>query len=193
RRDFGKAVVTAFARIGGRTVGVIANQPMHLAGSIDTPASDKAARFTQICDAFDIPVLLLCDTPGLMVGPDAEKTGLVRHSARLLVALANARVPIMTVVLRKAYGLGFYIMGSQALRPAVLLAWPTAEYGGMGLEGAVEIAHGRELEQIADAEERDRRRQELLGAMQHAGSAIETAARFVYDDVIDPATTRDVL
>lgn len=193
RRDFGKAIMTTFARIGGRTVGVIANQPMHLAGSIDTPASDKAARFTQICDAFDIPVLLLCDTPGLMVGPDAEKTGLVRHSARLLVALANARVPIMTVVLRKAYGLGFYIMGSQALRPAVLLAWPTAEYGGMGLEGAVEIAHGRELEQIADAEERDRRRQELLGAMQHAGSAIETAARFVYDDVIDPATTRDVL
>jgi acetyl-CoA carboxylase carboxyltransferase component len=193
RREFGKAIITAFARIGGRAVGVVANQPMHLAGSIDAAAADKAARFTQICDAFDIPVLLLCDTPGLMVGPDSERTGIVRRSARLLTALANARVPILTVVLRKAYGLGFYIMGSQALRPAVLLAWPGAEYGGMGLEGAVQIAHGDELEAIAVPEERERRRAELLAELQHSGSALEAAARFLYDDVIDPATTRDVL
>ncbi|MEO3997312.1 carboxyl transferase domain-containing protein [Mesorhizobium sp. CAU 1732] len=193
RRDFARSIVTAFARIDGRSVGVVANQPMHLAGSIDAQAADKAARFTQICDAFGIPVLLLCDTPGLMVGPDSEKTGIVRRSARLLTALANARVPIMTVVLRKAYGLGFYIMGSQALSPAVLLAWPGAEYGGMGLEGAVQIAYGRELEAMENEDERAARRAELLAQMQHAGSSLETAARFLYDDVIDPATTRDVL
>lgn len=193
RRGFGKAVVTALGRLDGRTVGVVANQPMFLAGAIDSPAGDKAARFTQLCDAYDIPVLLLCDTPGLMVGPDSERTGIVRHGSRLLMALANARVPIMSVVLRKAFGLGFYIMGSQALRPAVLLAWPGAQYGGMGLEGAVEIAHGRDLEAIPDEAARDARRAELIEAMRHDGSAVETAARFLYDDVIDPADTRRLL
>lgn len=193
RREFGKAVVTALARLNGRTVGVVANQPMIQAGAIDSPAGDKAARFTQLCDAFDIPVLLLCDTPGILVGPEAEATGIVRHGSRLLMALANAEVPIMSVVLRKAFGLGFYIMGSQALRPAILLAWPGAQYGGMGIEGAVAIMHGRELAAIADPEERDRQRQAHIAAMRHAGSALETAARFLYDDVIDPADTRRIL
>src|SRR5712671_1740759 len=136
KAGFGRAVVTSLIRIAGRPVGVVANQPMFLAGAIDSPASDKAAHFIQICDAFDIPILSLCDTPGLMVGPDVERTGLVRKSARVLTAFANATVPVMTVVLRKAYGLGYYVMGSQPLNPAILLAWPTAEYGGMGLEGA---------------------------------------------------------
>lgn len=193
RRGFGRAVVTALARLGGRTVGVVANQPMFMAGAIDSEAGAKAARFTQLCDAYDIPVLLLCDTPGLMVGPEAERTGIVRHGSRLLMALANARVPIMSVVLRKAFGLGFYIMGSQAMRPAVLLAWPGAQYGGMGLEGAVEIAYGRELDAIADEAERAARRAEYLEDLRHAGSAVETAARFLYDDVIDPADTRAIL
>lgn len=193
RRGFGKSVVTALGRLGGRTVGVVANQPMFMAGAIDSPAGDKAARFTQLCDAHDIPVLLLCDTPGLMVGPEAELTGIVRHGSRMLMALANARVPIMSVVLRKAFGLGFYIMGSQALRPAVLLAWPGAQYGGMGLEGAVEIAHGRELAAIDDEDERTQRRAEYLEALRFAGSAVETAGRFLYDDVIDPADTRRLL
>ena len=144
RGGFGRAMVTALiARLGGRTVGVIANQPMYLAGAMDGPACEKAARFVQICDAFDIPLLVLCDTPGLMVGPEIEKTGLVRRSARLLAALANATVPMMTVVLRKAYGLGYYIMGSRPFHPAILLAWPTAEFGGMGLEGAASIIHAR--------------------------------------------------
>ncbi|MCC6000073.1 MAG: biotin carboxylase [Pararhodobacter sp.] len=190
RRDFARSIVTGFARIDGRPLGIVANQPRHMAGAIDSQAAEKAARFAQICDAFGLPVLLLCDTPGLMVGPESERSGIVRRSARLLTALANARVPLMTVVLRKAYGLGFYIMGSQALRPAVLLAWPGAEYGGMGLEGAVEIAHGRALAAIDDEAVREARRAELLAEMQHAGSALETAARFLYDDVIDPAETR---
>lgn len=193
RSGFGKALVTAFVRIGGRTIGVIASQPMHLAGAIDTPAADKGARFGQICDAFDIPILLLCDTPGLMVGPDAERSGLVRHSARLLTALANATVPLMTVVLRKAYGLGFYILGSLPLEPAILLAWPTAEYGGMAADGAVNIIHRDELEAIADAKARDERRAELSAAIRRSNTAIETAARYYYDDVIDPADTRKIL
>ncbi|MGC3975645.1 MAG: carboxyl transferase domain-containing protein [Nitrospira sp.] len=142
---YGRAMITAFIRIGGRAVGVIANQPMFLAGAIDSPASDKAAHFIQVCDAFDIPLLVLCDTPGLMVGPDVEKTGLVRRSARILTALANADIPVMTVVLRKAYGLGYYVMGSRPLHPSLLVAWPTAEFGGMGLEGAVNIIYRREF------------------------------------------------
>ncbi|HMN78653.1 MAG TPA: carboxyl transferase domain-containing protein [Burkholderiaceae bacterium] len=191
--SFGKPVVTALVRFEGRAVGVVANQPTQSAGAIDTPASVKAARFVQICDAFDIPLLLLCDTPGLMIGPEAEKTGLVRHSGRMLSAIANATTPMMTVVLRKAYGLGYYIMGSQPLEPAVLLAWPTAEYGGMGLEGAVSILHKRELEAIADAETRAARHRELTQAMKDANTAIEAAGRFIYDNVIDPADTRAML
>lgn len=193
KRDFGRAAVTALGRIAGRPVGIVANQPMYLAGSIDSEAAVKSARFAQLCDAFDLPVLLLCDTPGLMVGPEAEKTGVVRHGSRLLMALANARVPLMSVVLRKAYGLGFYIMGSQALRPAVLLAWPGAEYGGMGLEGAVEIAYGREIAAQPSPEAQAGLRAAHLARLRHEGSALETAARFLYDDVIDPADTRRLL
>jgi acetyl-CoA carboxylase carboxyltransferase component len=190
---YGRPIVTALARLGGRTVGVVANQPLHLGGAIDSAASVKAARFVQICDAYDIPLLLLCDTPGLMVGPEAERTGLVRHSGRLLSAIANATVPIMTVVLRKAYGLGYYIMGSQPLDPAVLLAWPSAEYGGMGLGGAVNILHRQELEAIADLTARAARHAELTEALKREHTAIEAAAKFVYDAVIDPAETRDIL
>ena len=190
---YGKSVVTALVRFEGRTVGVVANQPMHLAGAIDSAASVKAARFVQICDAFDIPLLLLCDTPGLMIGPEAEKTGLVRHSGRLLSAIANATVPIMTVVLRKAYGLGYYIMGSQPLEPAVLLAWPSAEYGGMGLEGAVNILHRRELEAITDPDARAARHRELTRQLKDANTAVEAAGKFLYDDVIDPVDTRAIL
>lgn len=190
---FGSCVVTAFMRLGGRAVGVIANQPLVLAGAIDSDGSVKAARFASLCDAFDIPLLLLCDTPGLMVGPDAEKTGLVRHSARLLTAIANASVPLLTVVLRKAYGLGYYIMGSQPLDPAILLAWPTAEYGGMGLEGAVNIIYRRELEAMADPDERAQLHTKLVAELKDEHSAVAAAGRFTYDDVIDPADTRELL
>jgi len=191
--DFGKAAVTALARIDGWPVGVIANQPMVLAGAIDSPASDKTARFIQLCDAYDIPMLFLADTPGLMVGPEVEKTALVRHSARVLTALANATVPYMTVVLRKAYGLGYYIMGSDALMPSVLLAWPTAEFGGMGLEGATNIIYKRELDAAPDAETRARLHAEFTSELKGYNTAIEVAGRFRYDDVIDPAETRAIL
>ncbi|WP_395710771.1 acyl-CoA carboxylase subunit beta [Reyranella sp.] len=192
KAGFGRAVVTSLIRIGGRPVGVVANQPMYLAGAIDSPASEKAARFIQICDAFDIPILSLCDTPGLMVGPDVEKTGLVRKSARVLTAFANATVPVMTVVLRKAYGLGYYVMGSQPLEPAILLAWPTAEYGGMGLEGAVNIIYRAELDAAAEGE-RAALHKHLTDELKRSNTALEVAARYLYDDVIDPADTRDIL
>ena len=193
KAGFGKSVVTALMRLEGRAVGVVANQPLHLAGAIDSAASVKAARFVQICDAYDIPLLLLCDTPGLLAGPEAEKTGLVRHSGRMLSAIANATTPMMTVVLRKAYGLGYYIMGSQPLEPAVLLAWPTAEYGGMGLEGAVTILHKRELEAIADPAQRAERHRALTGQLKREHAAVEAAGKYVYDDVIDPVDTRALL
>lgn len=190
---FGTCVVTALIRLGGRPVGVIANQPLMLAGAMDSDGAVKAARFTSICDAFDIPLLLLCDTPGLMVGPDAEKTGLVRHSSRLMTAIANATVPLLTVVLRKAYGLGYYIMGSQPLDPAILLAWPTAEYGGMGLDGAVNIIYRNELEAVFDLQERSQLHARLTADLKHEHTAIAAASRFTYDDVIDPADTRELL
>lgn len=190
---FGTCIVTALIRIDGRSVGVIANQPLQLAGAIDSDGSVKAARFASICDAFDIPLLLLCDTPGLMVGPDVERTGLVRHSARLLTAIANATTPLMTVVLRKAYGLGYYIMGSQPLDPAILLAWPTAEYGGMGLEGAVNIIYKRELEAVIDLDERARLHARLTADLKDEHTAVVSGSRFTYDDVIDPADTRELL
>lgn len=190
---FGQCMVTAFIRLGGRAVGVVANQPLHMAGAIDSAGSVKAARFVQICDAFDIPLLLLCDTPGLLVGPDAERSGLVRHSARLLAAIANATVPIMTVVLRKAYGLGYYIMGSQPLDPAILLAWPTAEYGGMGLEGAVNIIHAKALDAIDSADERASLHARLTQELKDEHTALATASHFGFDDVVDPADTRELL
>lgn len=193
KQGYGKAAVTAFGRIAGRTVGIVANQPMHLAGAMDTPACLKMARMIQICDAYDIPVVVLCDTPGLMVGPEVEKTGLMRHSARVLSALANATIPILTVVLRKAYGLGYYIMGSRPLEPAILVAWPTAEFGGMGLEGAVNIIHAKELDASASPEARAELHARLTAELKRSNTAIESAAKLLYDDVIDPASTRDIL
>ena len=193
RPKFGKAAVTALTRIDGWPVGVIANQPMVLAGAIDSAASDKIARFIQLCDAYDIPMLFLCDTPGLMVGPEVEKTALVRHSARVLTALANADTPFMTVVLRKAYGLGYYVMGSEACEPDLLVAWPTAEFGGMGLEGAVNIIHANELAAIEDEVEKAARHKQRTDEMRTYNTALATAARFHVDDVIDPADTRAIL
>ena len=193
RPKFGKAAVTALTRIDGWPVGMIANQPMVLAGAIDSDASDKMARFIQLCDAYDIPMLFLCDTPGLMIGPEVEKTALVRHSARILTALANADTPFMTVVLRKAYGLGYYVMGAEACEPDLLLAWPTAEFGGMGLEGAVNIIHANELNDIEDEAEKAARHKQLTDEMRIYHTALATAERFHVDDVIDPADTRAIL
>ena len=190
---WGRSMVTCLARMNGRAIGVVANQPSVGAGAIDDQAARKATRFVQLCDAYDIALLMLCDTPGVMVGPDAEKTGLIRHSARLLSALSNTTTLIMSVVLRKAYGLGHYIMGSLALEPRIIVAWPSAEFGGMGLEGAVNIIHRKRLASIQGKEERQAVHAELTAELKSANTALEIAQRFLVDDVIDPADTRAIL
>jgi acetyl-CoA carboxylase carboxyltransferase component len=191
RRAFGLGMVTAFVRIEGRPVGLIANNPQHLAGAIDSPNADKAARFMQLCDAFDIPLLFLCDTPGIMVGPEVEKTALVRHAARMFVTGANVTVPTMTIVLRKAYGLGAQAMAAGSFKaPTFAISWPTGEFGGMGLEGAVKLGYRKELEAIEDPVERERVFQEMVEASYTRGKAVNTASHFEIDDVIDPAESR---
>ncbi len=191
RRDFGHGMVTAMARIEGRPVGVISNNPTHLAGAIDSPGADKAARFMQLCDTFDIPIITLCDTPGMMVGPDVEETALVRHCSRLFVTGANVTVPLATIVLRKAYGLGAQaMMGGTTKAPLACLAWPTGEFGGMGLEGAVRLGYPKELAAVSDPDEREALFQQLVGRMYEIGKALSVASLFEIDDVIDPADTR---
>jgi acetyl-CoA carboxylase carboxyltransferase component len=193
RPRFARAAVTALAKVQGVPVGVLANQPMHQAGAIDSPTSDKLARFIQLCDAHDIPMLYLCDTPGLMVGPEVEATALVRHSSRILNAAVNATTPFMTVILRKAYGLGQYMMGALPLKPALLVGWPTAEFGAMGFEGAVKITHKAELEAIPDKKARLERERELADGLRAHNTALGLAGRYELDDVIDPADTREVV
>ena len=139
-------MITALIRIEGRPLGLIANNPMHLAGAITSDGADKAARFMQLCDAFDLPILFLCDTPGMMVGPEVEKTALVRHCSRMFVVGASITVPFFTIVLRKGYGLGAQAMaGASFHAPVFTVAWPTGEFGGMGLEGAVKLGYRKEL------------------------------------------------
>ena len=191
RRDFGTNMITAFIRIEGRPLGLIANNPMVLGGAIDADAADKAARFLQLCDAFDIPVLSLCDTPGNMVGPDAERTALVRHCCRLYVVGANMTVPVFSVVLRKAYGLGSQgMVGGSFHLPMFSVAWPTGEFGPMNLEGSVKLGFRKELEAISDPVERKARFDEMVAEAYERGKALSTATLFEIDDVIDPADTR---
>ena len=191
RRGFGSGMVTALARIEGRALGVIANDPTHLGGAIDSDGADKAARFLQLCDAFDLPVVTLCDTPGMMVGAEVERTALVRHCSRLFVVGANVTVPLVTIVLRKAYGLGAQaMMGGSTKAPLATVSWPTGEFGGMGLEGAVRLGYRRELEAISDPAERERTFQEMVDRMYQHGKAINAASHFEIDDVIDPADSR---
>ena len=191
RRDFGLGMITAFARLEGIPVGVIGNNPTHRAGAIDSDGADKAARFLQLCDAFGIAVISLCDTPGMMVGPDIEQTALVRHCSRLFVTAANITVPYLTVVTRKAYGLGAQaMMGGSTKAPLATLAWPTGEFGGMGLEGAVRLGYRNELAAVTDPAEREVLFQEMVDRMYRHGKALNTASHFEIDDVIDPADTR---
>jgi acetyl-CoA carboxylase carboxyltransferase component len=191
RRHFGLGMVTALARIEGRPVGVIANNPLHLAGAIDSDGSDKAARFMQLCDAFDIPIITLVDTPGMMVGPAVEETALVRHCSRLFVVGANVTVPMISVVLRKCYGLGAQAMvGGSTKAPAACVAWPTGEFGPMGLEGAVRLGFRRELEAISDPVARQADFEARVARMYEHGKALNAATFFEIDDVIDPAETR---
>jgi acetyl-CoA carboxylase carboxyltransferase component len=191
RRGFGPGAVTALARVGGRPLGVLANDPSHLGGAIDADAADKAARFLQLCDAFALPVLFLCDTPGFMVGPAAERTATVRHFARLFVTGANLEVPFGTVVLRKGYGLGAQAMAGGSFKaPLFTVGWPTSEFGGMGLEGAVRLGMRRELDAIADPAERERVFGATVAAAYEHGRGLNMAAYGEIDDVIDPADSR---
>ncbi|HEX6665714.1 MAG TPA: carboxyl transferase domain-containing protein [Solirubrobacterales bacterium] len=194
RERFAPEMVTALVRIEGRPVGVIANDTRHMAGAITSGAADKAARFIQLCDSFGLPIVSLIDTPGYMVGPDAEATGLVRHASRLLVAGAAISVPLVAVVLRRGYGLGAQAMvGGSLHEPLLTVAWPSAHLGPMGLEGAVRLALRKELEAIADQREREQRVRDLTAAAEENAKALNAAALFELDDVIDPAETRGLI
>jgi acetyl-CoA carboxylase carboxyltransferase component len=191
RAGFAPGMRTALVRIEGRAIGVVANDPRHLGGAIDAPGADKAARFLQLCDAFDLPVLFLCDTPGIMVGPDAEETALVRHVSRLFVTGANLTVPFFTIVVRKGYGLGAQAMAGGSFKaPLFTVAWPTGEFGGMNLEGAVKLGFRRELDAIDDPDERQATYDRMVAQAYERGGALNAASVFEIDDVIDPADSR---
>lgn len=194
RRGFGAGMITGFARIRGRAVGLLANNPLHLGGAIDAEAGDKGARFLQLCDAWGLPVITLCDTPGFMVGPEVEKTGQVAHISRLFLAGAHFSQPLVTLILRKAYGLGAMAMAGGGLdRPHFCCAWPTGEVGAMGLEGAVRLGHRDHLNAIEDPAEREAEYQRLVDALYERGKALNAASLLEFDAVIDPAETRAAL
>jgi acetyl-CoA carboxylase carboxyltransferase component len=194
RPAFAPGMVTALVRIEGRPLGVIANNPMHQSGAIEADGADKAARFMQLCDAFDLPIVFLCDTPGFMVGPEAEQTALVRHVSRLFVTGASLTTPYFTVILRKGYGLGAQSMAGGSFRsPIFTVAWPTGELGGMGLEGAVQLGYRRELDAIADPVEREAAFAAMVARAYEHGKALNVATYFEIDDVIDPAETRRLI
>ncbi len=191
RKDFAVGVITAFIRIEGKPMGLIANNPKHLGGALDAAGSGKAARFMQLCDVYHIPMVSLCDTPGFMVGPEAEKTGLVRHTSRLFTAGAKITIPFFTIVLRKAYGLGSMGMAAGGFHePFFTVSWPTGEFGGMGLEGAVRLGYRKELEAIENLEEREALFQKMVAKSYKHGKAINTGAYLEIDEVIDPVDTR---
>jgi len=191
RRGFAPGMLTALARIEGKPIGLIANNPLHLAGAIDSVGADKAARFLQLCDAFGLPVLFLCDTPGIMVGPDAEKTGLVRHASRLFVTAGTLSVPLLTIVLRKGYGLGAQAMAGGSFHAgSVMVSWPTGEFGAMGLEGSVRLGFRKELEAVEDEAERRGLFERMVAEAYENGKALNMATFMELDDVIDPADSR---
>ena len=191
RRDFGIGIVTAFVRIEGRAFGLIANNPNHLGGAIDAPAADKASRFMQLCDAYDLPMISLCDTPGFMVGPEAEKTAVVRHVCRMFVVGASLTIPFFTIVLRKGYGLGSQAMAAGGFHETLFtVAWPTGEFGGMGLEGYVRLGYRKEMEAIADPIERQAYYEAMVAKLYQNGKATSIASVLEIDEVIDPEQTR---
>ena len=192
RAQFAKNMVTALIRIEGKPYGIIANSTRHLGGAIDSDAADKAARFLQLCNAFNLPVISLCDTPGFMVGPEHEAKGLIRHSSRLFLSAAALEVPMITIVLRKAYGLGAMAMAGGSFHASFLtLAWQSGEFGAMGLEGAVKLGYKKELEAIEDEKERQRLYDQLVAQEYEKGKAINAAETLEFDEVIDPVETRN--
>jgi len=191
RHQFGAGIITALIRIEGRPLGVSANNPLHLGGAIDANAADKAARFMQVCDAYGLPILSLCDTPGFMVGPEAERTALVRHVSRMFVTAGSISVPFLSVIVRKGYGLGAQAMtGGSFHAPLFTVAWPSGEFGPMGLEGAVRLGYRKELAAISDPQERQATFERMVAAAYQQGKAINMASAMEIDDVIDPLDTR---
>ena len=191
RAAFGVGMITALVRVEGRALGVIANNPMHLGGAIDSAGADKASRFMRLCEAFGLPILMLCDTPGVMVGPQAETEATVRKMGRMFVTGANLSVPFFTIVLRKAYGIGAELMaGGWFKAPRFVVSWPTGEFGGMNIEGNVKLAHGAQLDAIADPADRAARFDALVAGMYATGRALAVATHNEIDDVIDPADSR---
>ena len=191
RGGFGIGMVTALARVEGKPVGIVANNPMHLGGAVDGDAADKASDFMKLCSTFGIPLVFLCDTPGFMVGPEAEERGLVKRAARLFTTSAALEVPFCTIVLRKGYGLGAQSMAGGSFKaPAFTISWPTGEFGGMGLEGAVKLGFRNELAAIDDPEARETMFKEMVGKLYERGKAVNMAAHFEIDAVIDPVDSR---
>jgi acetyl-CoA carboxylase carboxyltransferase component len=191
RAEFGVGIFTALARIEGRPVGLLASNPTHLGGAIDADAADKAARFMQLCNAHGLAIVSLVDTPGFMVGPDIEAQAQVRHVSRMFIAAAHLRVPLLAIVLRKGYGLGAMAMtGGGFHTPALTAAWPSGEFGAMGLEGAVRLGYRKELAAVPDGPQRDALFQHHVDEHYAKGKAINMAATLELDAVIDPADTR---
>jgi acetyl-CoA carboxylase carboxyltransferase component len=188
--EWAKNLVTGFARVGGEAIGVVANQPMVLGGALDVNAADKAARFVWLCDAFNIPLVFLHDVPGFIVGSAVEKQGIIRHGAKMLFAVSEATVPKISVILRKSYGAGYFVMNGLAYEADYIVAWPTAEIAVMGPDGAVNIIHRRTLEAIADEAERPQKRLELAEEIRANIDPYIAAGHGQLDDVIDPAETR---
>ncbi len=188
--QFAKTIITCLARMGGRPVGIVANQPKQLGGILENDSADKAARFINLCDAFGIPLLFLQDVPGFMVGTKVEQAGIIRHGAKMLYAVSRATVPKVTVVVRKAYGAGYYVMCGKAYEPDLIVAWPTAEISVMGAEGAVNIIMRKQIEAADDP---DARRAELVGEYRKIIDPYIAAGNDLIDDIIDPRETRAVV
>jgi acetyl-CoA carboxylase carboxyltransferase component len=190
KRQWAKTIITCFARFGGRPAGIVANQPKQLGGILDNDSADKAARFVNLCDAFAIPLVFIQDVPGFMVGTKVEAEGIIRHGAKMLYAVANATVPKITVITRKAYGAGYYVMNGRAYEPDLIVAWPSAEISVMGAEGVVEIAFRKVVEEAADPAAK---REELIQGFRKQFDVYIAAGNDLIDDVIDPRETRAVI
>jgi acetyl-CoA carboxylase carboxyltransferase component len=190
KRQWARTIITCFARFGGRPVGIVANQPKHLGGILDNDSADKAARFVNLCNAFAIPLVFIQDVPGFMVGTKVEAEGIIRHGAKMLHAVANATVPKITVITRKAYGAGYYVMNGRAYEPDLIVAWPSAEISVMGAEGVVEIAFRK---QVQEAEDPEAKKAELIEGFRKIFDVYVAAGNDVIDDVIDPRETRETI
>ena len=187
---FAQNLVTAFARIGGRPVGLVANNPAHMGGILDVDSADKAARFVNLCDSFNIPLVFFQDVPGFIIGSQMEQAGIIRHGAKMLFEVSKATVPKITVLVRKCYGAGYYVMCGRAYEPDLIVAWPTAEISVMGPEGMVEIFARRMLENIPDA---DAVKQQMVDGIKPFIDIYKVAGKAYIDEVIDPRETRDYI